>query len=201
MNSVRIGQTLLLTFAVFGLTLIPSPRANAEKGTEGTIYSIPVETISGKKETLATHKGKVLLIVNTASECGYTSQYEGLQKIHEKFSASGFEVLGFPSNDFGAQEPGSNEEIRKFCDRKFKIKFPLFAKGPVGGKNPNSGEDLAQPIYQYLLKNSPTSGPVKWNFEKFLVSREGKVIGRFRSGVSPESAELTSAISSALTKK
>lgn len=165
------------------------------------IYSILVETLSGKKETLETYKGKVMLIVNTASECGYTSQYEGLEKIYKKYAEKGFVILGFPSNDFGAQEPGSNAEIKTFCEKRYKVTFPMYAKNHVGGKD-QTGKDQTQPLYQFLLKNSPANSSVKgavgWNFEKFLVSRTGAVVGRFKSGVTPESAELTSAIENEL---
>lgn len=156
-----------------------------------TLYEIPVKTIDGKETNLSTYKNKVLLIVNTASECGYTSQYEGLQNIYNQYKAKGFEVLGFPSNDFGAQEPGSNAEIKNFCERKFKVSFPLFDKNPVSGNQ-------RQPLYTWLIENGPSKSAIGWNFEKFLIGKDGKVVGRYKSGVKPESEELKKAIETAL---
>ena len=156
-----------------------------------TIYDIPVKSIDGKETNLSTYKGKPLLIVNTASECGYTPQYKGLQAIYDQYKSKGFVVLGFPSNDFGAQEPGSNTEIKNFCERKYNVSFPLFDKNPVSGNQ-------IQPLYSWLTTNAPTTGAVGWNFEKFLISKDGKVIGRFKSGVKPESDELKKAIEAAL---
>lgn len=163
-----------------------------EKGVLAmSALALSVLTIDGSKTSLESYKGKVVLIVNTASKCGYTSQYAGLQEIYEKYKAKGFVVLGFPSNDFGGQEPGSNEEIKKFCDLNYKVTFPLFAKAPVSGPE-------TQPLFAFLTANAPEKGPVKWNFEKFLLNREGKVVGRFRSAVKPTDAELTTAIEKAL---
>lgn len=149
---------------------------------------------AGKKTKLADYKGKVLLLVNTASECGFTPQYKGLQALQDKYAKDGFTVLGFPSNDYGAQEPGSNAEIKTFCERKFNVSFPMFEKAPVSGNR-------IQPVYQHLTENAPEKGAVGWNFEKFLVSRDGKVIGRYKSKVAPDSPELASAIESALKSK
>lgn len=156
-------------------------------------YGLQVKGIDGTEVPLEQYRGKVLLIVNTASKCGYTPQYEGLQKLYEKYQEQGLVVLGFPSNDFGGQEPGSNQEIAGFCSSKFEVGFPLFEKGAVQGEG-------KQELYQYLVENSPVSesGEVKWNFEKFLVARDGKVIARYRSAVEPESSEITSAIEDAL---
>lgn len=167
-----------------------------------TIYSIPVKTIKGESTTLQPYAGKVLLIVNTASQCGFTPQYKSLQATFDKYSAQGLVVLGFPSNDFGAQEPGSDAEIKNFCERNFKVSFPMFSKGSVnGGKDAATGKDKNQPLYQYLLANAPTSGPVKWNFEKFLIDRKGKIVARFPSKVTPDSPELTSQIEKLLAEK
>jgi glutathione peroxidase len=164
---------------------------NKTYGAPIEFYSIPIRSIDGKLDTLLEFKGKALLIVNTASQCGYTPQYSGLEKLYEKYRGRGFELLGFPSNDFGGQEPGSNQEIKLFCQGKYSVKFPLFAKAPVTGPS-------IQPVYRWLLKNAPSSEEIDWNFEKFLISPEGKVIARFKSGVTPESAELISAIEAAL---
>ena len=158
-----------------------------------TLHSLPLKSISGESTTLEQMglANKVLLIVNVASECGYTPQYEGLQALQEKFGKNGFSVIGFPSNDFGAQEPGSNAEIAEFCDLKYRVRFPMVAKYPVKGSQ-------AQPFYAQMIASSPSKDPVAWNFEKFLLGKDGKVIGRFKSDVKPESAELIAAIESAL---
>ncbi|MGE4234387.1 MAG: glutathione peroxidase [Bacteriovoracia bacterium] len=159
-----------------------------------TFYDFSLKNISGKPVRTADYSGNVLLVVNTASECGYTPQYEGLEKLHEKYSSKGFLVLGFPSNDFGGQEPGTNEQIASFCITKFGVKFPLFEKGPVKGEN-------KQEFFKYLTEASDKKGEIKWNFEKFLVDRTGKVVGRFESNVAPDSPELTQAIENALGTK
>jgi glutathione peroxidase len=153
------------------------------------IYGFTLNSIDGKPAPLADYKGKVVLIVNVASQCGYTPQYTALESIYEKYKAQGFVILGFPANNFGAQEPGTNEEIKTFCTRKYSVTFPMYAKISV------KGEDQA-PLYAYLTKQTgPTiAGDIKWNFTKFLVDRDGNVVQRFESAVTPDSPELTSAI-------
>ena len=139
-------------------------------------------------------KGKVVMIVNVASFCGYTPQYEGLEKIYEKYKDQGFVILGFPANNFGAQEPGTNEEIKTFCSRKYNVSFPMYSKISVKGEDKH-------PLYQFLTDkqaNPSTGGEIQWNFTKFLVDRDGKVIARFEPNVTPESAGVTSAIEKAL---
>lgn len=160
-------------------------QANAPKGS---IFTIPITTIDGKKETLAKYQGKALLLVNTASECGYTPQYKGLEELYQKFQSKGLVVLAFPSNDFGGQEPGSEAEIKKFCEMKYKTTFPLFSKVKVKGE--------AHPLFAWLQKESKSE--VQWNFGKFLVGKDGKVIRYFSSKVDPVSAELTDAVEAAL---
>lgn len=155
------------------------------------LYSLKLQTLHGKPADLSAYQGKVLLIVNTASECGFTPQYKGLEALYEKYGSQGLVVLGFPSNDFGAQEPGSDSEIQEFCDLRFRIKFPMFAKASVKGPE-------KQPLYAHLLSHSPSSEEVAWNFEKFLVGKNGQVLARFKSKVEPESAELVGAIEKAL---
>ena len=156
-------------------------------------YALPLTTIDAEASTLAAYRGKTLLIVNTASKCGYTPQYEGLQKLSETYAKRGLVVLGFPSNDFGGQEPGANAEIKSFCTTRFKVGFPMFAKAPVKGPD-------AQPVFKFLTEHAPTPGPVKWNFEKFLVAGDGRVVARFDSGVKPGDAKIAAAIESALPK-
>ena len=151
-------------------------------------------SIDGKPAPLSQYQGKVVLIVNVASRCGFTPQYEGLEKIYEKYKDRGFVILGFPANNFGSQEPGTNEEIKTFCSSKYNVKFPMYAKISV------KGDDI-HPLYKFLTDkqtNPTTSGDIKWNFTKFLVGKDGKVVARFESPVTPESPEVTGAIEKAL---
>jgi glutathione peroxidase len=155
------------------------------------LYTLPLKTIDGAAGDLSAYRGKTLLIVNTASKCGYTRQYKELQKLFEKYRDRGLVVLGFPSNDFGGQEPGTDAEIKTFCQTKFAVKFPLFAKAPVTGEN-------KQPVFKFLTTHGPTTGEVEWNFEKFLVTADGEVKARFGSSVAPEDNALRTAIESTL---
>ena len=159
------------------------------------LHDIPVKDIDGKAMSLKAYDGKVLLIVNVASKCGYTPQYKGLEAIYEKYKDKGLVVLGFPCNQFGAQEPGTNEEIKQFCSAKYNVTFPMFDKLEVNGPN-------RHPLYVALAgKDSPYPGDIHWNFSKFLISRDGKILKRFESKVTPESPEVTQAIESALAEK
>ena len=154
------------------------------------VHGFALETIDGSQRSLGDFRGKVLLLVNTASECGYTPQYAGLQKLHATYEKRGFSVVAFPSNDFGGQEPGSSKEIKTFCSTKFGVTFPLFAKITVKGPSKH-------PLYA-MLSQSPPAGEVKWNFAKFLVGKDGSVIARYDSGVTPEAPALVEAIEKAL---
>ncbi|MEW6702080.1 MAG: glutathione peroxidase [Bacteroidota bacterium] len=157
------------------------------------ISDIIVKDIDGKDVKLADYKGKVLLIVNVASKCGFTPQYTGLETIYNKYKEKGFEILAFPCNDFGGQEPGTNEEIKEFCKTKFNVTFKLFDKVKVLGNEKS-------PLYARLINNSVTEkGDIKWNFEKFLIDRNGNIVARFRSKVTPESEELTQTIEKELS--
>jgi glutathione peroxidase len=153
------------------------------------IYDFTLPSIDGRPMPLSTYKGKVILMVNVASQCGYTPQYSALEAIYEKYKDRGFVILGFPANNFGAQEPGTDEEIKTFCSIKYKVTFPLYAKVSV------KGEDKT-PLYQYITKdaNPAVAGEIKWNFTKFLVDRSGKVGQRFEPAVAPDSTEMTGAI-------
>ena len=160
------------------------------------VLDFTLNSIDGKPAPLSQYQGKVVLIVNVASKCGYTPQYTGLEKVYETYKDKGFVILGFPANNFMAQEPGTNEEIKTFCSTKYNVKFPLYSKISV------KGEDKA-PLYQFLTDanaNPKTGGEIKWNFTKFLVDRHGKVIARFESAVKPDSPEITAAIESALKR-
>ncbi|MGE4340620.1 MAG: glutathione peroxidase [Pigmentiphaga sp.] len=177
-----------------------------------SLESIPVQRIDGTQASLAEHSGKVRLVVNVASQCGLTPQYEGLQALHDAYRDQGFEVLGFPANDFKAQEPGTNEEIAQFCSGRFGVTFPMFAKISVKG-------DTRHPLYDALVEAQPEATQqgtglrdrlsanglvpenpteVLWNFEKFLVDRDGEVIARFAPDIAPQDPLITSAIERSL---
>ena len=159
------------------------------------IYDLSVRDIDGKAADLSAYKGKVTLIVNVASHCGFTKQYTALEALHTKYADQGFAILGFPCNQFGAQEPGSNEEIKQFCTSKFSVTFPLFDKIDVNGAN-------RHPLYEQLAgKASPFPGDIKWNFTKFLIGKDGKIIQRFESKVTPDSPEVIATIEAALAAK
>ncbi|KYD26169.1 MULTISPECIES: glutathione peroxidase [Bacillaceae] len=146
-----------------------------------SIYDFRVKTIRGEEQSLADYKGKVLLIVNTASKCGFTPQYKELQELYEQYRDRGFVVLGFPCNQFGNQEPGTEEEIEQFCQVNYGVTFPMFAKVNVNGEN-------AHPLFQYLKEKAPGvlgTKAIKWNFTKFLVDRNGNVVARFASQTKP----------------
>jgi glutathione peroxidase len=174
------------------VTLVAAAAHGAdERGQKTDAAPLPdfeLVRLNGEPDHLGAYRGRVLLIVNTASECGYTPQYEGLQKIYKRYRARGFTVLGFPSNDFGKQEPGSDEQIGKFCRMNYGVEFPMFSKCKV------LGED-AHPLYRELeSRPAPIGGDVTWNFEKYLVDREGRVVARFDPEVEPEDPRITQRI-------
>lgn len=148
------------------------------------LYDVKVQKMDGSEVLLEEYKGKVLLIVNTASKCGFTPQFEGLEALYEKYKDKGFVILGFPCNQFLRQDPGSNEEILEFCQLNYGVTFPMFAKLKVRGKEQSE-------LYKYLLAYTPVrkNKSIKWNFEKFLVDREGNIVNRFESKITPESIE------------
>lgn len=146
-------------------------------------------TLAGEPRDLCEYQGKVVLVVNTASYCGYTPQYEGLEKLYQENKDKGFVVLGFPSNDFGAQEPGSNEAVKDFCERTYKVKFPMFEKSVVKGP-------AANPVHQKLAQS--TGQAPQWNFHKYLISRDGKIVKSYSSKVTPDAPELKQALESLL---
>ncbi|MEY2410815.1 MAG: glutathione peroxidase [Verrucomicrobiota bacterium] len=182
MKTILALSSILLTMTLFA--------ADAPNLT-----SIPLKDINGKETSLKDYSGKVLLVVNVASRCGFTPQYTTLESTYRKFKDKGLVVLGFPSNDFGAQEPGTNDEIKQFCSSKYDVTFPMFDKLHVKGAEQH-------PLYAALTgKDSPAPGPVKWNFGKFLIGRDGKIIQRWDSKVTPDSKEITDAIEAALAAK
>lgn len=155
-----------------------------------SIHELTMRSIDGQETPLAGFKGKVVLFVNVASQCGYTPQYKGLESLYRKYRDRGLVVVGVPANNFGSQEPGTNEEIKQFCTRNYAVTFPMMAKVSVKGAE-------AAPLYQYLQQ---AAGEVRWNFTKFLVGQDGKVLQKFDSGVAPESADLAKAIEQALSR-
>lgn len=186
-----IAAGLLLVFLsgkVFAQTSAPTAP------DDQNVHSFTMKNIDGEDVLLSSYKGKALLIVNTASKCGYTPQYEGLEKLYEQYKDKGFEILAFPANNFMSQEPGTDQEIKNFCLLKFKTTFPVFAKSSVKGGDIN-------PLYQYLTTQSGFNGPIKWNFNKFLVAPDGKVVARFDSGVTPLSPELVAELEKVLPQK
>jgi glutathione peroxidase len=156
------------------------------------VHQFTVTTIDGQPKSLADYKGKVLLIVNVASECGFTPQYEGLEALYEKYKDQGFVILGFPSNDFGHQEPGTEAEIKAFCSRNYAVKFDLFAKSHA-----KSVEDQS-PLFHYLTTTGEHPEHIHWNFNKFLIGKDGMLIHHYGSNTKPENEELVHAIEAAL---
>jgi len=190
MKAVRNGS--IRTFVVMALVIIMAGSVFAASN----IYDFTLPSIDGRPMPLADFKGKVVLVVNVASRCGYTPQYSALEALYEKYKDQGFVIVGFPANNFGAQEPGTNQEIKTFCSRKYSVTFPLYSKVSVKG-------DDQTPLYQYLTKQTdpPIAGEIKWNFTKFLVDRNGHVIQRFESAVRPDSKEVISAVEKQLSQK
>lgn len=163
------------------------------QATMAPVYNFTMDDIDGQPVNLQRFQGKVLLLVNTASLCGNTPQYEGLQTLYEEYQEQGLEILAFPANNFGKQEPGTNEEIKSFCYTKYALKFSLFTKISVKG-------DDTHPLYQYLTTDSPFPGEITWNFQKFLVDRQGHVIARYRPGLKPLSQQIVTGIEEALSR-
>jgi glutathione peroxidase len=162
----------------------------------GSVYSFTLKSIDGQPVSLRTYKGKVLMLVNVASKCGYTPQYAGLESLYEKYKDRGLVIVGIPANNFAAQEPGTNAEIKTFCRNKYNVTFPMMAKVSV------LGEDKA-PLYGFLTDtsiNPQIGGDIKWNFTKFLFARDGKPVARFEPAVTPDSPQVTAAVESALGK-
>jgi glutathione peroxidase len=162
---------------------------------ERTVYDFTLNSIDGQPTPLSTFKGKVVLLVNVASRCGYTPQYAGLESLYEKYKDRGFVIVGIPANNFGAQEPGTNQEIKTFCTAKYHVTFPMMAKVSV------KGSDIT-PLYQFLTDKAAhpeTGGEIGWNFTKFLVGPDGKVLARFDSKLEPDSPELISAVEKSLS--
>jgi glutathione peroxidase len=185
--------------AVLAFITGPALADDANKGDKkvAPVLNFSMKGIDGQDVELSKLQGKVVLFVNVASKCGFTPQYEGLEKLHEKYAKDGLVIVGVPANEFGHQEPGTDEEISKFCSSNYGVKFTMLSKVVVKGKG-------ICPLYQYLTgkdTNPKFAGPISWNFEKFLVGRNGEVVARFKPQVKPEDEHITAAIESELKKK
>lgn len=184
----------LLTTTVCPAVAGPASRTKGGRPMTQDVLAFRARTIDGADRSLADYRGRVLLIVNTASRCGFTPQYASLEKIYREYRERGFEVLAFPANNFMNQEPGSDAEIKNFCSTRYETSFPLFAKVSVKGRD-------ITPLYSYLTRESPFPGDIGWNFTKFLVGRDGRVVARFDPKTDPADAKVTEAIERALAAK
>ena len=186
MTKLFVAAVLCLLFSAAGVI-----------GGEKSVFDYMLNTIDGQPAPLSAYKGKVVMLVNVASRCGFTPQYTALEAIYERYEERGFVIIGIPANNFGAQEPGTNQEIKTFCSSKYNVTFPMMAKVSVKG-------DDKTPLYQYLTDKaaSPkTGGEIQWNFTKFLVGPDGQIVARFEPKVTPDSQEVTAAIEKALDSK
>lgn len=196
MNTIVAAAMAISLFNFWALFSARSDAGN-EPLTETSILDFTMKSIDDDDIPLSVFKGKVLLIVNVASRCGHTKQYGGLQKLYDTYHERGFEVLGFPANNFMGQEPGTNAEIKEFCSTQFGVTFPMFGKISVKGNDQH-------PLYRFLTSeatNPSFAGPVKWNFQKYLVNRDGEIIARFAPGAEPMSVDVVSAVEAALNQK
>jgi glutathione peroxidase len=191
-----MSRLLFVSALVLG-SFAPMIHAQEAKAKKTSIHQFQATSIDGQKVDLAKYKGKVLVIVNVASECGYTDQYKGLQALHAKYAKDGLAILAFPCNDFGSQEPGDDTAIKKFAKQNYGVEFDLFSKVKLLGKD-------GAPLYQFLTSkdaNPKKPGDVKWNFEKFIIGRDGAIVARFLSDVDPESADFLDVLRKELNKK
>jgi len=194
----KVVSALVVTVivaAVLAIALSSRASNNLDSGEKmSSIYDFTLKDIDRKEVNLGQYRGKVVLVVNVASRCGYTPQYEGLQKVYMKYKDRGFVILGFPANNFMGQEPGTDEEIKTFCSTKYNVTFPIFSKISV------KGDDI-HPLYKFLTSketNPDFGGDIKWNFSKFLLDKSGKIVARFEPKVTPESDPMIQAIENAL---
>lgn len=181
----------LLILGIFVFTRRIQAQEATNSGAGQSVYDFKIKTMDGGEKSLADYRGQVILIVNTASHCGFTPQYTGLEKLYEKYKSQGFVILAFPANDFLGQEPGDDSTIKKFCELKYKTTFPLFSKISV------KGPQIA-PLYQYLTTASGFNGGITWNFNKFLIDRNGRVIARFGSKTTPMDSQVEAAVQKSL---
>lgn len=186
----------LIALSIFALGSLPAMTI-AQESKKPTIYDFQLTTIDGKKVDMAKYKGKVLLIVNVASECGYTDQYKAMQALHAKYAKEGLAILAFPCNDFGQQEPQNEAKIKEFAKKTYGVEFDLFSKVNIVGEK-------GTPLYKFLMSkdaNPKHAGDVKWNFEKFIIGRDGTIVARFLSDVEPDAADLLDRLRKELNKK
>jgi len=196
-RSFLLACALSFVAVVAAVGIAAEEGAKAEKGKTPAVLDFKMKSLDGKDVDLAKYKGKVVMIVNTASQCGLTPQYEQLEGLHEKYGKDGLAILGFPANEFGKQEPGSDDQISEFCTAKYGVKFPMFSKIVVKGEGQH-------PLYQFLTDadtNPKFAGEISWNFEKFLVDRNGTVVARFAPRTTPDSAEVAKAIEAEIAKR
>lgn len=192
MNLLTISACVLA--AIAGVAMAADAPATQPASQPASIYDFTLNDIDGKPTPLAQYKGKTLLIVNVASKCGYTKQYADLEKLYEQYKDKGLVILGFPANNFMGQEPGSDLEIKQFCTSRYNVSFPMFSKISVKGKD-------IHPLYQYLITHAPTDGDISWNFEKFVITPDGRIAGRFKSKVTPLGDELTHSIQASMARQ
>ena len=193
-HSIRVGRALVRTGLLRAAAIIVGAAmsvAIAREKPHTSVLSFTMKDIDGTDVPLSKYKGKVILIVNVASQCGFTPQYKDLEALYEKYRDRGFVILGFPANNFGEQEPGTDPEIKKFCTSTYGVTFDMFSKISVMGSDQH-------PLYKFITSDPVYGGDVKWNFQKYLVNRDGKIIGKYFSRVTPLSPELTGAIEGAL---
>jgi glutathione peroxidase len=190
-RSASLFAALALT--VVTIELFVQPKEKPAVQSKG-VHSFTMKTIDGKEKSLSEYRGSVLLLVNVASFCGYTPQYKDLEEVYRKYKSQGFRILAFPANNFGQQEPGSDEEIKEFCETKYSVTFDLFSKISVKGEDQH-------PLYQYITKESPFPGEVKWNFQKYLVDKRGEIVAMFPSRVKPTDKGVVEKIESLLKDK
>jgi glutathione peroxidase len=196
-RNLILSVFVLSICALLSLGFYGESSAAANDSKDKPFYNFKMKDIDGKDVKLKKYKGKVLLVVNTASKCGYTPQYEGLQAIYDKYRARGFYVLGFPANNFGGQEPGTESEIKEFCTTKYKVTFPMFAKISVKGDDQDG-------LYKFLTNketNPEFGGDITWNFNKFLIDRKGNIVARFTSKDKPDGEAVMNAIEKYLKEK
>ncbi len=188
-----MNKLISITFiALFALGTLSAQEA--KKKMDATIYNFTMKTIEGKDKSLADYKGKVVMVVNTASFCGNTPQYKQLEDIYKKYKDKGFVIIGFPANNFGKQEPGNDSDIKTFCEKNYGVTFDMFSKISV------KGDDI-HPLYKYLTTESGFNGDIDWNFAKFLVDKNGNVVARFKVKMKPDEKEIIAKIDELLTQK
>jgi glutathione peroxidase len=191
---VIVALALSVGFAIDLRSVLAAQEGFLMAAKTTSLYDFTMNDIDGRPVNLSQYRGKVLLLVNTASFCGNTPQYSDLQSMYEQYNEKGFEILAFPANNFGQQEPGSNQEIKSFCFTKYSLTFPLFSKISVKG-------DDKHPLYRYLTEQSPFPGEVEWNFQKYLVDRSGNIVGRFPHRMKPLAPEIVKEVERVLATK